>query len=156
MNKSSKKIVWLGIIAGVYLIASRVSRVVRNLAWRFTGVSVIASNNETNSATVRVGLQLRNSTPVSVLLNSIVGEIYIQGVRVGSVNQAYNMVIQRESITNLDIIFELFWSGMAQAIKTNVLSGDIRNLNFQFVGYLEVEGHKINLNQVITFQDLVE
>lgn len=156
MNKSSKKIVWLGIIAGVYLIASRVSRVVRNLAWRFTGVSVIASNNETNSATVRVGLQLRNSTPVSVLLNSIVGEIYIQGVRVGSVNQAYNMVIQRESITNLDIIFELFWSGVAQAIKTNVLSGDIRNLNFQFVGYLEVEGHKVNLNQVITFQDLVE
>lgn len=156
MNKSSKKIVWLGIIAGVYLIASRVSRVVRNLAWRFTGVSVIASNNETNSATVRVGLQLRNSTPVSVLLNSIVGEIYIQGVRVGSVNQAYNMVIQRESITNLDIIFELFWSGVAQAIKTNVLSGDIRNLKFQFVGYLEVEGHKINLNQVITFQDLVE
>lgn len=153
--QKKEKILWLGVVTGAYLLLTRVRRAVRNLAWRFGGLDVIASNNETNSCTIRLLVQLRNSTPISIRLNSISGELYAQGVRIGVVNQSANQLIQANSISNVDIIGELYWDGVAQAIKTNILSGDVRNLNFEFVGYLEVENRKIKIDQLITFQELI-
>lgn len=150
-----KKIIWLGVIAGVYALVTRVRWVINNLSWRFAGLAIIASNNETNSCTVDLRLQLRNISSLSVRLNSIVGDIYMQGVKVGEISQAYNQIITKRSISVVDIVFELYWKGVAEAVKANILSGDIRNLNFQFMGYLEAEGRKIRIDKVITYQELV-
>lgn len=153
----SKKAAYI-IIASVaaYVLLTKVRRVVSGLDWRIAGMRVLSSDPVDNSSLVSLRLQLRNTSPFSVVLSGVDGVVYIHGVECASISQALNQTIYANAISTVDLQFTLYWQGIAEAIKQNILSGNIANLTVRFAGDLIVEGRRIAIDKTITYDDLVQ
>lgn len=153
MTKKQK--IALVVYGALFLLITKVRNVIRNLGFRFNGISVLSTDVENNTSQVAISLLLRNSLPFSVTVDAIAGDVYLQGVQAATINQAINTTITANSITPVTVIATLRWLGVADGVRANILSGDIRNLNIQLVGTITAEGRSFNVAKTITYYDLV-
>lgn len=106
---------------------------------------------------LRVVVYLINKTIASVLIRSISGALFSDGVKVATIGQTINKRIPANSTTEQSIMVDIHNREALQAIMANIQSGDINNLSFEFVGEIVV-GEQfpvgIKFNKLFTWQDI--
>lgn len=92
---------------------------------------------------LKLNLQIRNPFLIGVKIRNIVGDLYIQGKKVGGVNTTLDYYIAGGKTHVLPVVVNLNTESAGQAIWTNILSGDINALTIAFNGKLYVSRFNI-------------
>lgn len=156
--KQSGKIA-LVVYTALFLIITRIRRVINGLQFRFNGLQILSTFAGGYLSTVRLNLLIRNPLFFGVTVDAIQGQLYAQGVRMTNydydVNITHPIDLKARSITPVSLDFLVDWSKLGEAVKANILSGDISTFTVQFVGTVTVEGHPVNVSKTISYYDLV-
>lgn len=158
MKKKTAKIAFIA-YAALFLLLTKVRQVVNGLQFRFNGLQVLSTFAGGNVSQLRLNLLLRNPLPFTVTINDIVGKLYIQGVRASSYENDIDLQrpieIKGRSITPVSLDFYVSWGNAMEAVKQNILSGDISSFTAQFVGKITAEGRTFNVSKTLSYYDLV-
>ncbi len=149
MKKRNKGILFLGGAALYYWVL----RGIRGVSVAFKGLRVISVVDDT----IRFSVQLfiHNPLLISVLVNDIIGTIYIMNIPVAEVDFPLNQRIQSRSVSPVTINFNVSREMLGEAMYQNIMTGDIRTLLVRFTGYLKAANVRVNVNKQFTFEDLV-
>ena len=143
----------------IFLLVTKVRQVVNGLQFRFNGIQVLSTFAGGNVSQLRLNLLLRNPLPFSVTIDDIVGKLYIQGVRTSNYENDIDLDVPIEikgrSITPIALDFFVSWPNLADAVKANILSGNIQTFTAQFDGYITAEGKRFKVSKTISYYDLV-
>jgi len=153
MRKEAK--IALVIYTAIWLLVNKVRNVIRGLAIKYNGFRILSSVDGGNVSRVRLSLLLRNTIPLGITVNAISGTIYMQGVPAAAIDQQLDLYIESNSITPVDLDFDIDWTGVNSGIYANVMSGNVATLSFKFVGTITAEGRAFNVNKTIGYYDLV-
>lgn len=155
---SKKSKIALLVYGSLFLLVTRVKRVVDGLQLRFNGIENLMTFANNGVSKLRINLLLRNTLPFGVTINSITGKIYMQGEPVSGydndVEISTPVVIKPKSITPISIDIYVTWMNLTYAIRDNILSGDIRTFTAQFIGEMVVNGRAFPVDKTISYYDL--
>ena len=158
MKRKTKKIA-LFAYAVIFLLVTKVRQVVNGLQFRFDSLQVVSMFAGNNVMQLRLNLLLRNPLPFSVTINSIRGQLYIQGVRASNYENDVDITtpidLKGRSITPVGLDFYVSFGQTLQAVKANIMSGNIQTFTAQFVGQIAVEGKTFDVSKTISYYDLV-
>ena len=157
MSKSGK--IALVVYTALFLLVTKARRVINGLQFRFNGIKVLSTFAGGTVSQLQLNLLVRNPLPLSVTIDSIRGNLYVQGVRLSSYDNDVDITtpidIKGRSITPVNLDFYVDWSNLGAAAKANILSGDITTFTMQFVGTVTVGGHAFNISKTVSYYDLV-
>ena len=157
MSKSGK--IALVVYTALFLLVTKARRVINGLQFRFNGLKVLSTFAGGTVSQLQLNLLVRNPLPLSVTIDSIRGNLYVQGVRLSSYDNDVDITtpidIKGRSITPVNLDFYVDWSNLGAAAKANILSGDITTFTMQFVGTVTVGGHAFNISKTVSYYDLV-
>lgn len=148
-----KTVILLGLYTGLFLLITRVRRVIQGIGFKVADVS-FSPSGEDGTSILNLDLYLNNPSLFSVTFDAIRGDVYIQGRKCAELNQVLNIPIRAQSVTAIRLQATVIWGQIADAIKQNILSGDVRTLSFQFIGSITSEGHEIPVNKYMNYYDL--
>lgn len=158
MNKKGK--IALVVYTALFLLITKARRVINGLQFRFNGLQLLSTFGGGTMSKIRLNLLLRNPLPFSITIDSIQGQIYAQGVRMTNYEYDVDITtpidIKGRSITPVSLDFYVDWRKLGEAVKQNVLTGDITTFTVQFVGVITVSGHAFNVSKTISYYDLVQ
>lgn len=127
-------------------------RGIRGIGVSFNGLRLVSIVDDE----MRFSLQLsvRNPLLLSVLVNDIVGTIYLMDIPVANIDFPLNQRIYSRSISPITINFDVSKSKLGAALFTNIETGDIRTMLVHFVGYIRVQNIKLKVDKQFTFEDI--
>lgn len=141
-------VLWYGLLRGVNALVMGVR------GFRFSGISL---TNRT--ATFVLDFQIHNPLFVGVTLNSVLGDVYIQGVKCGAVQNIYNYYLSGGKTHNIPVSVTIDLSGLASAVVANIESGNVQTLTIDFDGAVVVGSSglvRLPIQKTITYNDLLK
>lgn len=132
---------WYWVLRGVRAVSVKFEKL------RITGIA-------DKKVLFNVSALIYNPLLVTVLVNNIVGDIYIMGIPCAKVNYPLNQRIRSRGTSRITVNFEAYTDQLGEALVTNIATGDIRTMLFQFVGYVTAGGINIKIDKSFTFNDL--
>lgn len=157
MKKNTK--IALLVYTALFFIITKVRQVINGLQFRFNGLQIMSSWAGGTVSTLRLNLLLRNPLPFGVTIDSIVGDVYIQGHRASNLAHDVNMTIPIEikpsSITPVSLDITIDWGHAGFAIRDSIMSGSIESFTAVFDGVITVNGRSFNVKKTISYYDLV-
>lgn len=149
MKQKTAGILLLSGVALYYLVLQGI----RGIGVSFKGLRVVSIVDD--SVRFSVQLYIRNPLLLSVLVNDIVGTIYIMNIPVADVDFPLNQRIHSRSISPVTINFNVSKSKLGEALFANIETGDVRTLLVRFAGYLKISKVKVNVDKQFTFEDII-
>lgn len=108
--------------------------------WSFKSVSVANLTVDLN-----LNFIVKNPLLVPMTLKGIVGDVYIQGLKVGGVNDTFNYVLGGLKTSVIPITVKLDMQELGTAVLANIQSGNIQSLTVGFNGKIYVVGDEIGV-----------
>ena len=138
---------WYGILRGAKSLVVRVN----NFSFRSIDLN-------TGTVSLNLNLFIKNPLLVGITIKGVLGDVYAQGYKVGTVNTAYDYYIAGGKTHILPVIVDLNMMDVGQAAILNIQSGDIRTLTIAFDGKLYVGSYSvaIPLQLELDYNDLVK
>lgn len=141
------KVGWiLGIGAALYWW---VYRGYKALVMRFDSLTFGGLDIVNDTVTLYMNLVMRNPLIADLYLAGVRGKLYVQDVLVSDVDADMQMVIGSNKLLQVGIPVPCKLSGISEAIRDNILSGDIRTLTVRFDGVIDM-GKKVSVPLPIT------
>lgn len=127
-------LLWFGILRGARGLVAKVH------SYSFRGIDV-------NSGTVSLNLNVMVKNPllVGLTLKGVVGDVYVQGVKVGGVNTTMDYYLAGGKTHILPVVVNLQMGGLGQAALMNIESGNIQNLTIAFNGKLLIGNYGVGV-----------
>lgn len=138
----SSKAAW--ILGGVAALYWWIYRGYKALVMRFDGITFGYLDLAANTVTVYLNMVLRNPLLVDLYMEKISGKLYIQDVLVSDMDTPIQMTIGGQKLLKVGIPIKCNISGLSDAIKRNILSGDLRTLTVKFDGVIDM-GQKVSV-----------
>lgn len=143
--------------AGILLVGGAalwywVLRGVRAIAVKFERLRLYAVN--VGSLSFNISVLIHNPLLISVLVNDVIGDIYIMDVHCATVNYPLNQRIGALSDSRIRLNFDAYPAQLGEALFANISTGDIRTMLFRFDGYVTVGGIRIKVDKSFTFNDV--
>ena len=152
MKKTSKIGIWMLTVGSLIAFISR-QKITFGLKGIYLG-GVITST----LIPLKIVLYLWNKTVLgSVLVRSISGVLINDGKVIATVNQVINKRIRSNRYVEQTVLMDIHMQEALQGLFNNVMSGDINNLSFEFVGKIVVgEQYPIDIDfrKLFTWQDI--
>lgn len=152
MKKTSKIGIWMLAVGSLIAFISR-QKITFGLKGIYLG-GVITST----LIPLKIVLYLWNKTVLgSVLVRSISGALVNDGKVIATVNQVINKRIRSNRYVEQTVLMDIHMQEALQGLFNNVMSGDISNLSFEFVGKIVVgEQYPIDIDfrKLFTWQDI--
>ena len=149
--------IWWKIAIGAGLLYYGVLRGAKGLkvqmySYEFKGVDVL-----NNTIQLDLNILVKNPLLVGLLLKSVQGDVYVQGIKAGYVNTQLNYTISGGRTHILPIVVNLRISDLGQAIIANIQSGNVQSLSVKFDGRLYVGDYGVSIPLQIEkgYNDLV-
>lgn len=104
-----------------------------------------------------VTFTIHNPLFVGLTLKSVAGDIYIQGIKCGTINQSYDYFLPGRKTWNISIPVQIDLKQLTSAVIQNISTGDINTLTIAFDGYAFIGGSglvRIPFQKTITWDDL--
>lgn len=136
---------WLKIGLGVGLLWYGVLRGASAIVVKVQDYMLRTFNIQNKTVSVSINFYIKNPLFVGVTLNNIVGDVYIQGVNVGAVNQDLNYFIAGGKTHIIPVIVDLQLSSLSEAVWRNIESGDVHTLTVDFDGKLYVGKYNVGV-----------
>lgn len=149
MKKKTGGIILLGGAALYYWVL----RGIRGISVAFNGLRVLSIVDD--EVRFSVQLSIRNPLIVSVLVNDIVGTVYLMDIPVAEVSFPLNQRIYARSVSPVTINFNVSKEKLGEALYANIQTGDVRTLLVRFDGYLKAAKMQLHIDKQFTFEDLV-
>lgn len=153
MNSNQK--IAVVVFTAIFLLVTRVRRVLRGLAIKFNGVRIVSTTAD-YTAQLQINALLRNTLPFSVTVDSIDGLVYLNGVQAGTITQYTPITIHARAITPASLMLNVDFKAVGEGVQANIMSGAVQNLNIRIVGNMVVEGRKFNIDKVFSYGDFVK
>lgn len=128
----------VGILAGFGLLYYAVLRGVNAIAVGVRGYQFAGLNLTEHEVSVRLFFYIKNPLLVGVKLKGIYGDVYMQGIKVGYINSAYDYFLsgRRTHIVPVTVTCDI--TSLGEAVALNIQSGDIKTLTVAFDGSIVV------------------
>lgn len=146
---SNKGVILLG---GAALLWYGVLRGVNAIEVKFEKLRIVKF--ALSAITFQLSLIIYNPLLVSVLVNEIVGDVYIMGIKVATINQPLNQRIYANKASRFNLLFDVYPNELTQALWANIQTGDIHTMLFRFDGYAVVKNIKIPIDREFTFDEI--
>lgn len=144
------------IIAGIGLLYYSVLRGVSALAVGIRGYQFAGLDFSENTLRVKLFFAIKNPLLVGVKLRGIVGDVYMQGIKVGEVNSEYNYFLSGCKTHIVPITVTCNISSLGEAVIANIQTGNINTLTIAFDGYASVGNNGVTLpvQTTLNWEDL--
>lgn len=127
-------LLWFGILRGA-----------RGLVVRIKSYSFRSIDLPNNTVSLNLNLLIKNPLLVGLTIKGVLGDVFVQGYKVGTVNTAYDYYLAGGHTHVLPVVVNLNMSQVGQAALLNIQSGDIRTLTIAFNGKLFVGSRTIGI-----------
>ena len=121
-------------------------------SYEFKGVDVA-------SGTIRLDLNIlvKNPLLVGLLLKSVQGDVYVQGIKAGYINTLLDYTISGGKTHIIPLVVNLKIAELGQAVLANINSGDVNSLSVKFDGRLFIGNYGVSVPVTIEkgYKDLV-
>lgn len=106
---------------------------------------------------LKLNILVKNPLLVGLVLKSVTGDVYVQGVKAGYVNTVLDYKISGGKTHIIPVVVNLKMSELGQAVVLNIQSGNVNSLSVKFDGRLYVGDYGVNIPLVIEkgYNDLV-
>lgn len=133
----------------LYKVVTSVKRIsVGMQSIRLTGI-------ENGRLLLRANLIVYNPTIASVMLQTVMGDLYIQGIKCGYVSQNYtNGKVRANSSTVIPVDVLVNMSQLTNSIVENIKTGDVSTLTIRFAGEASVSGVRVPIDINLNWEDL--
>lgn len=152
MNNTALKI---GLAAGLLYYY-----VLRGASALFVGIrsyGVQSINTAAGTMTLQVNFVINNPLWVGLRLRSIDGEVYIQGVKCGTIDMFYDYYLSGRHAHVIPVQVVVDVKSIGQAALLNINSGDVRTLTVDFNGGVTVgksDLMRIPIQKTLDWEDI--
>ena len=149
---------WLTYGIGAALLYYGVLRGAKGLVVRVKDFAFKGLNLANKTVSLYLNVLVKNPLFVGITINSIVGDVYAQGKKIGAVNTTLNYYISGGKTHVLPVVVDLNMGDMGDAALLNIQSGDIRNLTIDFNGkiYAGKANVGVPLQLTLNYEDWVK
>ena len=156
MNINFKTIATIGGAALLYY------RVLRGASALYVGIknyrfgSISLANN---TAEFIITFLLNNPLYVGLRLKAISGDIYIQGIKCGTINANYDRYLAGRHAWNVAVPITIDLGQLASAVVENISTGNINTLTISFDGAIVIGGTglvRIPFSKTLSYDDLTK
>ena len=127
-------LLWYGILRGAKGLVVRIG------SYGFRSINI-----DDLSVNLNLNLIVKNPLVVGLTIKGVLGDVYVQGQKVGTVNTAYDYYLAGGHTHMLPVVVNLQLASVGQAALLNIQSGDIRSLTIAFNGKLFVGSRTIGI-----------
>lgn len=132
-------LIWFGVLRGASAM------VVGIRSWVLNRISTV--DGEMN---ITLNFIIKNPLFVGLTLRGIKGDVYIQGISVGSIDHAMNYYLSGGHTHVIPVGVDLDLRDLGQAAILNIQSGDVKTLTVAFAGKLFVGAHNVGVPVEVT------
>lgn len=125
---------WAKILFGLGLLYYGVLRGAKSLIVKVKSYSFAGLDIANGTVQLYLNLLIKNPLVVGVQIKGAIGDVYVQGHKVGYVNMSYDYYLAGGHTHILPVVVNLNMGDVAQGALLNIQSGDIRNLTIAFDG----------------------
>lgn len=125
---------WAKILFGLVLLYYGVLRGAKSLIVKVKSYSFAGVDIANGTVQLYLNLLIKNPLVVGVQIKGAIGDVYVQGHKVGYVNMSYDYYLAGGHTHILPVVVNLSMGDVAQGALLNIQSGDIRNLTIAFDG----------------------
>ena len=125
---------WAKILFGLGLLYYGVLRGAKSLIIKVKNYSFAGLDIANGTVQLYLNLLIKNPLVVGVQIKGAIGDVYVQGHKVGYVNMSYDYYLAGGHTHILPVVVNLNMGDVAQGALLNIQSGDIRNLTIAFDG----------------------
>ena len=125
---------WTSIILGCGLLWYGILRGARGLVIGVKNYSFRSIDFATNTVALNLNILVKNPLLVGITIKGIQGDVYAQGVKVGTVNTTYDYYLSGSHTHVLPVVVNLNFGDVGNALLLNIQSGDIKNMTIAFDG----------------------
>ena len=125
---------WAKILFGLGLLYYGVLRGAKSLIVKVKSYSFAGVDIANGTVQLYLNLLIKNPLVVGVQIKGAIGDVYVQGHKVGYVNMSYDYYLAGGHTHILPVVVNLSMGDVAQGALLNIQSGDIRNLTIAFDG----------------------
>ena len=125
---------WAKIVIGLGLLYYGVLRGAKSLIIKVKRYSFAGIDVASGTVSLYLNLLIKNPLVVGVQIKGAIGDVYVQGHKVGYVNMSYDYYLAGGHTHILPVVVNLNMGDVAQGALMNIQSGDIRNLTIAFDG----------------------
>lgn len=127
-------LLWFGILRGA-----------KGLVVRIKSYSFRSIDLTNNTVSLNLNLLIKNPLLVGLTIKGVMGDVFVQGYKVGTINTAYDYYLAGGHTHVLPVVVNLQMASVGQAALLNIQSGDIRTLTIAFNGKLYVGSRTIGI-----------
>lgn len=127
-------LLWYGILRGAKALVIRVS------SYSFRTISLTDGTISLN-----LNLLVKNPLFIGVTIKGVLGDVYAQGQKIGSVNTSFDYYLGGTKTHILPVVVNIKLTEAMRAALLNVQSGDIHTLTIAFDGKLFVGKNNIGI-----------
>ena len=127
-------LLWFGILRGA-----------KGLVVRIKSYSFRSIDLTNNTVSLNLNLLIKNPLLVGLTIKGVMGDVFVQGYKVGTINTAYDYYLAGGHTHVLPVVVNLQMASVGQAALLNIQSGDIRTLTIAFNGKLFVGSRTIGI-----------
>lgn len=149
---------WAKLLVGGALLWYGVLRGVKGLVAKVYSYSFRSINFSDLSVSLNLNISVKNPLFVGLQLKGVMGDVFVQGHKVGSANTSYNYYLSGGKTHIIPVVVTLNLADVGQAALLNIQSGDVRTLQISFDGKLFVSNNSIGvpLQFDLDYNDLVK
>ena len=136
---------WLKIGLGAGLLWFGILRGAKGLVVRIKSYSFRSIDLTNNTVSLNLNLLIKNPLLVGLTIKGVMGDVFVQGYKVGTINTAYDYYLAGGHTHVLPVVVNLQMASVGQAALLNIQSGDIRTLTIAFNGKLYVGSRTIGI-----------
>ena len=127
--------------------------VVKVHSYSFRGISFTD-----NTVSLNLNLSIKNPLLIGLTIKGVLGDVYVQGQKVGTVNTTYDYYLAGGKTHILPVIVNLQTSSLGEAALQNIQSGNIQTLTISFNGKIMVGkyGVGVPLQIDLDYKDLTK
>lgn len=133
---------WWGVLRGIDAIKIKFEKI------RLVGIT-------STSMTMNLSVLVKNPLFVDVLVNDIVGDVYLMGEKCAVVNYPINQRLRGGKTSRLQVYIEVLGQQVGQALWANIQTGNINTLLMRFDGYVTVRGMRIPIDRQFTLGEIL-
>lgn len=151
MNKT------VGIIAGLGLLYYTVLRGASALTIGIRGYQLSGVDLVNKTVQVRLNFYIKNPLFVGIKLRGIVGDVYMQGMKVGSINSSYDYFLSGGGkVHSVPVTVTCSMASLGEAMIANIQSGNVQTLTVAFDGSIRIgkNGVAIPIQKTLDWREI--
>lgn len=117
------------------------------LAYRFVGYKITdISIADKTVVSIALNFQIYNPTPVTLTVNSVVGDIYVNNYYIGKLNSRIDQIIYSDSVSSVTLTVEADANRVGVVAIGELIKNKFTNMLVRFDGDITVEGIAVPVN----------